>query len=107
MHLGDAANEHRVPPTYSAPGAACDGMIVVLKLITNLVKGNSFGVRVQSLAEGGESRLAEALATLTSVDNAGAVVTMGELGRDKSGARNSLSKVMEYNEAFVIEGEEV
>ena len=58
-------------------------MIVVLKLIANLRKRNNFGVRVQSLTESGKSKLAEALATLISVDSAKALVTMGELGRYK------------------------
>ena len=65
----DTANDQIVFLAYSAFGEACGNIIVVLKLITNLMKGNNFGVGVKSLTASSKSRLAEALATFISVDN--------------------------------------
>ena len=86
-------------------GGECDNKIVVLKLITNLVEGNNFGVEVKGLSESSKSRLAEALATFISIDDVRALVTMGELGR---GARDSFPTFdKKYTEACVIEGAEI
>ena len=74
LQIGDTATDHTVFTACGAPGE-CNNMFVVLKLITNLVKGTSFCVRVKSLTES-KSRLAEALATFISFDNARVLVTM-------------------------------
>ena len=56
-------------------------MVCVLKLVTHLVNGNKFGVKAKGLTEGSREKLAEALATFISLDNARALVTMGDLGQ--------------------------
>ena len=59
-------------------------MIIALALVTNLIsKGNKLCVEVKGLTDSRKERPAEALATFTSVDNARALVTMGELARFK------------------------
>ena len=83
-------------------------MIVVLKLFTNVVEGNSFGVRVKSRTESSKSRLVEALTTFISIDNAGALVIVGELGRYKEVHEIVFPKLdKKYIVACVIEGEKV
>ena len=78
--FGDEANEREVSPAYGAPGVECDTMISALKLVQN---GNKLGVEVKGIPESSNHRLADAFATFISVDNAGGLVTMGELAQFK------------------------
>ena len=65
-------------------------------------------MEVKGLAESGKGKLAEALATLISVDYVSALVTIGELERYKQVHEIVLPEFdREYTEACVIEGEEV
>ena len=84
-------------------------MIVVLKLVTNLVKENNFGVEVKGSAESSMGKLAKKSAgKLLSVDNVRALVTVGELERCKEVYEIVFPKFdKEHTEACVIEGEEV
>ena len=102
--FGDTANEEEVFPAYGAPGVECDTMISALKLVQN---GNKLGVEVKGIPESSNHRLADAFATFISVDNAGALVTMGELAQFKE-----VHKIVFFNfykevrkNAKVIEGE--
>ena len=56
LQFGDTTNERVGFLSYGAPAGECDNMLSTLKLFTNLMKGNKFGV-------------AEALATCICVDN--------------------------------------
>ena len=49
----------------------------MLKLVTNLIKGDKLGVEVKNLTGGSKERLAEALASFISVHNARALVAIG------------------------------
>ena len=82
-------------------------MINVLKLVTNLIKGNQLGVEVKDLTESRKDRLAEALLTFISVDNAVALVTMGELVQFKEVRKGVLPSFRWYGDAKAIQGEEV
>ena len=65
---------------HSALAGEFDNMICVLKLVTNLVKGDKFGLKVKGLTEGRrEKACGEEFATFISVDNARDLVTMGAL----------------------------
>ena len=50
----------------------------MLKLVTNQVKGNKFGVNVKGFMENSREKLAESLAIFISVDN---TRTLSELGQ--------------------------
>ena len=82
-------------------------MVCVLKLVTNLLKkGNRFGVEVKGLTEGSREKLAEALATVISVNNT--LVTMVDLGQFQEVHEVVLPNISEeYKGAMVIEEEEV
>ena len=61
----------------------CRNVISTVTLVTHLIKGTKLGVEVQDFTESIKERLAGALATFISVDNARALVTMGELAQFK------------------------
>ena len=72
------------------------------------MKANKFGVQVKGLTEGSREKLAEALATFVSVDNAKALVTVGKLGQHKAIREVVILKFSEeYQDAMVMEGDEV
>ena len=80
---------------YSAPGGECDNMIVVLKLVTNLIIGNNFGVEVKGSAESSMGKLAkkkcwQASSRWTTWELSGHCGWAGALQR---GARDSLSEI--------------
>ena len=81
LQFGSTANEELVFPAYGAPDGECYNIISAFKLITNLIKGDEFGVEARGLVKGSKEELAEALATFIFVDNARAFVTLGELAR--------------------------
>ena len=54
-----------------------------LKLVTSLLKGNKLGVVVKGPTESSKYRLTQALASFIAVDNARALVTVGELAQFK------------------------
>ena len=62
---------------------------------------------VKSLTASSKNGLPEALATFISVDNARALVTMGELGQFTEVRKSGLAEVRQEIEACVIEGEDV
>ena len=66
-----------------------DNVICVLKLVTNLVIGNNFGVKVKGFTDDSRENLVDASATFISVDNIRAFVTMGELGQCKEVQKRS------------------
>ena len=65
LQIGDTADDQRVFQAFfhSAPGGECDNMIVVLKLVTNLIKGNNFGVEVKGSAESSRGKLTKKVAS--------------------------------------------
>ena len=83
-------------------------MICVLKLVTNLVKGNRFGEKVRSLTESSRKKLAEALANLHLGGHVRAMVTVGELGRYDEVHEIVLPKSnKEFMNGYATEGEGV
>ena len=78
--IGDTHRDRVVFLAHGALDGERDNMVCVLKLVTNLLKGNRFGVEVKGLTKGRE-KLAEALATFISVNNT--LVTMVVLGQYK------------------------
>ena len=109
LQIGDTANEQVVFAAYSALNGEFDNMICVLKLVTNLEKGNTFEVKCKGLTEDSREKLAEALATFISVDNTRASVSpwvsSGTIKKCTKWSYKKISAV--YKHAVVIEGEEV
>ena len=58
-------------------------MASALQLVTNLLKGHKLEAVVSGLTEDGKKKLAEALESFFAVDNARALVTVGELAKSK------------------------
>ena len=83
LQIGDTVSDQIAFSAYSAHGGECDNVIVVLKLVTNLVKENTFGAEVNGLTQNSKGKLASALATFISVDTRRAMVTMRVLERYK------------------------
>ena len=79
LQFGDTAKEQVVFLAYGAPDGERDNMISVLKLVTNLMKCNKLNVEVKGLTDTSKERLAEAMATFNSVDDASTLVTLDEL----------------------------
>ena len=72
---------------------ACDGNHYEPNLYQN-----NFGLEVKGLTESSKSRLAGGrLATFISVDNVKAVVTVGELARDKKERENGHAEILTRN----------
>ena len=67
---GDTASKHVIFPACGAPDGACDNTISVLELVTSLKTCNKVHVEVKGCTGTSKERLAEALATFISVDNA-------------------------------------
>ena len=80
LQVVDTAHDQIVFLAYSAPGGGCDNMILELKLTTNLVQGNGFGVEVKEPDGKWQELGGESMATFFSVDNARASVTMVSWG---------------------------
>ena len=94
-------------PGHGAPDGECDNMCA-LRLIARLMTGTKLGVVVQSSADN-NNIISEALKRDTAVDNARALVTMGELAQFRM-ARQILPPMFNRDtceHACAMEGEEV
>ena len=84
LQVGDTVHEQIAFSAHAALDGEGDNKICTLKLITNLMKGNTLVVVVSSLEEGNKETFTDALRHFISADNNTSLVTTVELVKHKA-----------------------